>query len=153
MNIFILDKSPELAAQYQCDKHVVKMVLETAQILSTVASVNGLKTQYKPTHKNHPCTLWAGKSKANTEWLIQHGIGLAKEYTKRYGKIHKSSLVIADLARLQLASKLPDLGLTPFAQAMPDTYRDTDPVVAYRNYYKGDKAGIATWKTTAPDWW
>jgi hypothetical protein len=151
MNIFILDTDPTLAAQYACDKHVVKMVLETAQLLSTVAHVNGIEAQYKPTHKNHPCTLWAGKSKSNAEWLIAHGVALGKEYTRRYGKVHKSSLVIADLAALP--SALPDLGLTPFAQAMPDIYRNADPVVAYRKYYKTAKADIATWKTATPNWW
>jgi hypothetical protein len=152
MNIFVLDRNPDIAAQYACDKHVVKMVLETAQILSTVAHKLGLEAKYKPTHKNHPCTLWAGESKDNIEWLIKHGTALGKEYTKRYGKIHKSSLVINDLGKV-LPSALPSQGLTPFAQAMPDIYRTADPVEAYRAYYKNVKYSIATWKTETPPWW
>ena len=71
MNIFLLDLDPRLAAYQQCDKHVIKMTLETAQILSSASIINGGKGPYRLTHKNHPCTLWAAQTSDNYEWLIQ----------------------------------------------------------------------------------
>ena len=91
MNIFVLDVIPRIAAQYHCDKHVVKMILESTQILSTVIQKQFPNTElYKATHINHPCTIWAGNSKQNFQWLYNLTIALGHEYTKRYGKIHKS---------------------------------------------------------------
>jgi len=150
MNIFILDKDPTLAAQYQCDKHVVKMVLETAQLLCTVVSDLGADVPYKATHRKHPCTLWAAESRQNFEWLVEHGISLAEEYTLRYDREHKSEAVI------RLAAKhsrlLPDKGLTPWAQAMPDEYKAACAVEAYRAYYIGEKLHFAVWSLGSPYW-
>ena len=80
MNIFVLDASPLRAAEMHCDKHVPKMVLETAQIMSTVLNEKGLKGAYKSTHKNHPCTVWAGQSFANYMWTMALGMALGLEY-------------------------------------------------------------------------
>ena len=147
MNIFVLHTNPEKAAQMLCDKHVVKMILETAQILSTVA-----QRGYKPTHAKHPCTLWAKESIQNWNWLCEHGIAMGKEYTARYGKVHKSIDVIQDL--IDNPPDLPNKGLTPFAQAMPDDYKCNDAVSAYRKYYINDKKDIAVWKySETPDWY
>lgn len=143
MNIFVLDLDPIKAAQYQCDRHVVKMTLETAQILSTV-----LDGPYRPTHHNHPCVKWAGVSKENADWLITHGLALGEEYTFRYGKVHKSVEVIKSLS----PDKLVSLGLTPFAQAMPDQYRNPDVVKAYRDYYRGEKTWAMWTKRRKPEW-
>ena len=130
MNIFYLDEDPRLAAQFQCDKHVVKMVLESAQILSTVCKAEGV---YRPTHKNHPCTLWAGSHNGNYEWLIEHAFALVDEYRYRYGKEHASLRVIKicrDNRPLLLA------GESQPAQAMPENLRiPYKPVLAYRRYY------------------
>lgn len=143
MNIFAVDYDPVKAARMLCDKHVVKMVLETAQMLSTINS-----GPYKPTHKNHPCTLWAGDRVTNYLWLVEHGLALADEYTVRYGKVHKSQAVIEGLS---MPPALPD-GTTPFALAMPDEYKCDDPVESYRNYYMS-KAAFCTWKNTQPPDW
>jgi len=146
MNIFILDRDPVLAAQYQCDKHVVKMVLETAQIMSTISG-----GPYKPTHKNHPCVLWAEAELAHYDWLSRHGKALCTEYTRRYGKTHKSQAVIEHCA-LVVAYRLPPI--EEFVQCMPEQYRQEDPVEAYRAYYRGEKARFATWtKREQPFWW
>jgi len=146
MNIFILDRDPVLAAQYQCDKHVVKMVLETAQILSTI---NG--GPYKPTHKNHPCVLWAEKNPLNYQWLSRHAVALANEYTLRYGKRHKCQDIIEDLAVSYAYGNYPPAS---FVQCMPEQYRQEDPVEAYRAYYRSEKARFATWtKREQPFWW
>ena len=158
MNIFYLHHDPAVAAQAQCDKHVVKMVLETAQMLSAVIDRHGIQDSaaYRVTHRNHPCTIWAGDSRTNYEWLVCHGLALGAEYTKRYGKTHKSLAVIQALA--QHAPQLEDLGATCPAQAMPEMYRvPGDAVQAYRNYYSQCKAKVMpmTWRSPSapPSWW
>lgn len=156
MNIFVLHTNPVIAAQMQCDKHVVKMVLETAQMLSTIT--NG---PYKPTHVNHPCTLWAGKCVGNLYWLIDHGLALCSEYTKRYDKRHKCQDIIEDThftiednLHLLFPERMhDDLSLTPFAQCMPEQFRQENPVLAYRAYYHSKP--FAAWDKgrPAPSWW
>jgi hypothetical protein len=145
MNIFVLDLHPEIAAQMLFDKHIVKMALETAQILSTI---NG--GPYKPTHQKHPCTLWAGAFRDNYDWLVKHGIGICNEYTYRYGKTHKCEEIIY---ALQVPLNTLNSGESDFALAMPNEYKNADPVKAYREYYKS-KASFANWtKRPAPEWW
>jgi len=151
MNIFVLDESPSTSAQMQCDKHVVKMILETAQMLCTVAHSQGFDAPYRATHKNHPCTVWTGQSKQNWNWLIEHGLALCEEYTGRYGKIHKSQQHIEWCRSLDI--DLPQVGLLSFAQAMPSQYKNKCAVTAYRAYYRGEKATFATWKRNKPNWW
>ena len=154
MNIFILDNNPRLAAMQHCDKHVVKMILETAQMLSTVRSTMGLDHPYKPTHKNHPCTVWASQTQENYVWLWHLGYWLSQEYTHRYGKIHKSSQLLYD-GKLDPpdADLFGHQGLTPFAQAMPDCYKSDNPVDAYRSYYLGEKRHILSYtRREQPTW-
>ena len=163
MNIFILDKDPIISAQMQCDKHIVKMPLETAQMLCSVWHRYGLgdTVPYKEAHRNHPCTLWAGNDGANYQWLWRHGMELCFEYTRRYNKIHKCQQVIMNIS---LADTLlaPDFifdkmstEITPHPQCMPDEYKCDDPVLAYRKYYVNDKKDIAKWNKTRPmpDWY
>ena len=147
MNIFILDRDPELAAQMMFDKHVVKMALETAQILSTI---NG--GPYAPTHQNHPCILWAHAFRGNYDWLVKHGIALCNEYYYRYERHHKCEDVIYELEKPSPVLDIPE-GSTDFEQCMPDEYKQADPVLAYRAYYHS-KASFARWtKRNPPDWW
>ena len=80
MNIFVVDEDPEVAARQLCDKHVVKMILESAQMLCTVAHEHGFVAPYKKAHPKHPCTLWAGKSPENWSWLIAHGLAMPEQY-------------------------------------------------------------------------
>src|ERR1700756_168681 len=93
MNIFALDLSPVKSAEYACDKHVVKMIIETAQLLSTAIHIQVPRNEnyllYKTTHVHHPCSKWTRESRENFEWLVDYGIALSKEYTVRYGKYHK----------------------------------------------------------------
>ena len=151
MNIFVLDNDPDIAAQMMCDKHVVKMIVETAQILCTVVASFGYDTPYRPTHKNHPCTAWAGKNRANWGWLIDHGMALCDEYTERYGKIHKSQSVIEWCAMKHI--DLPSGSMTPFAICMPTKYIRQTAVESYREYYVGEKSSFAKWKLGSPSWW
>ena len=105
MNIFVLDYNPTRAAKMQCDKHVVKMALETAQLLCT--AFPGGTAPYKLTHFNHPCAIWCRESLKNYNWLIDHGIALCDEYQHRYGKTHKSKEVILWCKRNRKKVKFP----------------------------------------------
>lgn len=97
MNIFYTSNSPAACAQNLDDKRVVKMVLETAQILSAAAARHGVSTTYRPTHTKHPSVLWAGENRANYQWTLNAFICLAGEYSYRYYKIHKSMLLFEEL--------------------------------------------------------
>lgn len=137
MNLFYLDRDPVEAARMQCDKHVVKMILETAQMLSTAhIELDGQQVAYKSTHKNHPSTVWVRSSAAAYEWAYKHMMALGREYTKRYGKVHKT---IAEHA--EMLSQLPDAlvhCVKPFdvpPQCMYDECRRDDTVLAYQLYY------------------
>lgn len=152
MNIFVLDYDTRLCAESHIDRHVVKMPLETAQLLSSAVNYyEDAEGLYRSTHINHPCSIWTRSSRANFIWLAELGMELCAEYSKRYGKVHASSAII--LRAIDYANYIPAGGLTEFAQAMPPEYKDKDAVTAYRNYYIGEKAHIATWKTNKPSWW
>ena len=149
MNIFVLDNDIQKCVQYTVNRHVVKMVLETAQLLCSPFE----KAPYKRTHYNHPCAVWSRSSKENYKWLIEYGLALSSEYTYRYEKVHKSSEVIKWCKDNVDLLDLEDKGLTLFAQAMPEEYRHSDPVIAYRMYYIHDKQHIAHWKKRDIPWW
>lgn len=150
MNIFVLDADPALAAQYQCDKHVVKMILETAQLLCSVFE-NGL-APYRKTHYNHPCSKWARASGANFDWLVEHALALSDEYELRYGRVHKSREVI-EWCRDNKPQMTGDI--TPFPLAMPDEYKTDNVVDSYRLYYIKEKGHFAKWNKNRkpPIWW
>ena len=148
MNIFYLSTCPIESAQMQCDKHVVKMILETAQLLSTALHSWSFEAPYKPTHKNHPSAVWARKSEQNFSWLSKHFEALCEEYTRRYNRIHKSSQHSAYFTALADYTKAS----TP-PQCMPDDCKQPDTVQAYRQYYRIHKAYMAKWKlNNTPKW-
>ena len=152
MNIFVLSRDPVEAARWQCNKHVIKMILETAQLLSAAHPSD--VAPYKHTHVNHPCSKWTRASLDNYRWLVEHGIALCSEYTNRYNKSHKTETVMKWLRANE--PDLPKIGLTPFALAIKDAqYWHEDPVQAYRAYYIGEKARFAEWapRAHAPSWW
>jgi len=152
VNIFVLDTDVQKCAEYHADQHVVKMILESAQMLCTVLNENGVQAPYKSTHVHHPCTIWAGASLANWTWLRSLALSLNDEYRYRFDRQrdHRSAIV----ARKLPLPPIKDAGLTEFAQAMPDAYKvPGDAVSAYRQFYIAEKAGFATWtKRTVPDW-
>lgn len=149
MNIFAVDYDPVKAARMLCDKHVVKMVLETAQMLSDLNH-----GPYKLSHKNNPCTLWAGNRVTNYLWLVEHGLALADEYTVRYGRVHKSQEVIEHLAIPPCSLPYNSLeGISPFVLVMPDKYKSDDPIESYRNFYYHTKRHFCKWKNTQPPDW
>lgn len=151
MNIFFLHLDPRTCAQYHLDKHVVKMILESCQLLCTAHWVhpNGTYTPpYKITHKNHPSAIWTRASLSNYLWLCKLALELCSEYTFRYGKIHKCQPIAEEL--LQHYPQIQDIGFTTPALAMPDTYKCVDAVESYRAYYLFEKTKILTWKKRSP---
>ena len=151
MNIFILDYNPKKCAEYHANSHVVKMVLETSQILCGVHWVQGGEAPYKLSHRNHPCSIWARESLSNYLYLCELGLELCKEYTYRYGKRHKSQ----DVIEWCLINKpnIADKEFTEPARAMPDEYKSNCVVESYRSYYMGEKSKIAVWKNReTPEW-
>jgi hypothetical protein len=176
MNIFYLDKNPEQAAQLQHDKHVVKMIIEIAQLLCTAhrfldgemyidKTATGRKIKrwkldnelndvlYLATHINHPSAIWARQTKGNYAWLYRHFIALCDEYTYRYGKVH-----LTDTKLRRALAKVPEnidfTGVvTKMPQAMPDVYKTEDSVQAYKNYYIAEKKNQSRYtKRDTPAW-
>lgn len=157
MNVFYLDECPRQAAACLVDKHVVKMPIECAQLLSTAHrmldgtdEIDGI-TLYKATHKNHPSAIWARSSLKNYQWLFDHYVSICCEYNARYGKNHKSGNLRWALA---FAPKsIPVNSFEPPPQVMPDQYKSNNTISSYRSYYKSEKGHIAKWSNTnRPQW-
>jgi hypothetical protein len=159
MNIFYLDPSPTISAIYQPDKMLVKMVLESAQMLSTAHRVlDGEEKSdelnlYKKTHENHPCNVWVRESGGNYLWLYYHFIALGNEYQYRYDKEHKS---ISSLSKslYNLPDNIVGHEMTPHKLCMPDEYKTNDLVRSYRNFVIATK-DYAKWENgrKRPTWW
>jgi hypothetical protein len=157
MNIFFLHLLPEICAQMHLDKHVIKMILETAQLLSSAHYMTNCSVytpKYKLTHQKHPSSIWTRESVENYRWLSRLGLELCKEYTYRYGKVHKCQSELE-----LLALNIPELPIFPFSpplQAMPDMYKSGDckekertidnTIESYRAYYFFAKTKILSWK-------
>lgn len=151
MNIFALSMDVFEAARWHLDKHIVKMPLETAQMMCTSLNKIGVETPYLPVHQKHPCTIWAGISQENFRWLGNLGLALCDEYTYRYGKVHKCESIIKFC--LEKTFHFDDLGMTNFAQAMPDEYKCDNSVLAYRNFYNFGKRHLHKWTgRSVPEW-
>jgi hypothetical protein len=156
MNIFRLHDDPVICAQMHTNSHCVKMITEHAQLMSTAHHVAGskldLNTIYKRSHQNHPSAIWARESKSNYRWLHAMTTALCKEYTHRYGKVHKVESA-GYLARLRTPPEIVDIGPTTQRLAMPEGVRCSNPVVAYRNYYVRHKSHLFVWRERdMPEW-
>lgn len=143
MNIFYLHYKQKKCARYHVDRHVVKMILETCQLLCTAIWLSGGTAHCKPTHQNHPSAVWARTNKNNWLWLKGLGLALCREYTFRYNKVHSLQSVLEELQ----VPDLPDEDFFPPPQAMPDMYKDEDAIKAYRNYYIHGKIHLHHHKT------
>ena len=152
MNLFYLDKDFEKCAQYHADKHM-KMLLEATQLICTTFHLQDINAPYRKTHQNHPSAIWTRQSKENFEWVINYADALAREYTFRYGKRHKSTDILAWAQLRKNSLVFRDRGLTPFALAMPDEFKTSCPIESYRNYYREEKRHLHFWKNRPiPDW-
>jgi len=181
MNVFVLSKCPDEAAQMMCDKHIPKMIVEAAQMLSTAhrmldgysekrPSKSGKRminywvhnnsnldgVLYNAVHHYHPCTVWTMASKANYEWHYKHFLALCSEFEYRFNKQHLTYTKLRDVLK-DTPSGIPNDTITEFPQAMkayPECMVEGDPVQAYRNYYHRSKH-FAKWEKgrAAPSWW
>lgn len=136
MNLFILDEDFAKNAQYHSNTHF-KLIIESAQMASTAHWENNSKAPYKPTHKNHPVNVWVRQSILNYNWCCLYGLALCKEYSYRFNKKYKTEEILEWLKNNP--PEIPNIGLTPFYLAIPDQYKQIDPVESYRQYYINDK--------------
>lgn len=152
----MLDYNVEDCAKAHCDKHVSKMILESAQLLCTAVNVRSGKqvSPYKTTHVNHPCSKWVRESRTNAIYLYRLMAQLNQEYHFRYGKQHLSYVKLEEAKIFILLLKyLPQGEFTLPPKAMPDEYKTDTVVESYRNYYREGKTHLHTWtKRGAPAW-
>ena len=159
MNIFILDYDIKKNAEYHCDKHIVKMITESCQMISTAIkfTVKGNHPDflYKVTHINHPCNKWTRESWNNLNYHLRLAKALYDEYQFRYNKAdkHIRNKKIIDYGLKHLSSVIGNEITSPFPQAMPDKYRTEDTVTAYRRYYIGEKLKFAKWTKRHRPYW
>jgi hypothetical protein len=170
MNIFAIDKSPIKSGRQLCDKHCVKQILESFQMLGSAVIRHGAAPEQMPLtskgtplkggYKHHPSTRWAGDTYSNFVWLCSHAIEMSNEYTRRYNKTHACRKGIYHL--LNMGQRfIPSGELTPFSVAIADEmecrkiegFDKLHPVTQYRLYYKLDKSHLATWKQNKPNWY
>jgi hypothetical protein len=176
VNIFFVDRCPKVAAEYSVDRHCVKMILESAQLLSTAHRVlDGVATQgkspsgrsqkqwtlndsreyvlYKATHINHPSAVWCRESVQNYNWLVEHFFALCAEYTRRYNKTHKCAGEISYMLQSP-PNNLKKYNWTEMPCCMPKEYIiSNDAVENYRQYYRIGKKALHSWKKRAAPIW
>lgn len=176
MNVFYLDSNVTTCAQYHCDKHVVKMIIEYAQLMSTAHRVldgeeyvgkskMGRRVKrwklsdptmeqivYKACHVNHPSGVWTRASKNNYIWLYDMWYELCHEYTYRYGRTHATYEKLVDFLKTP-PKNIPNIPMTVVPQAMPDSCKMPLPIDGYRKYYSTEKKSFAKWtKREIPEW-
>ena len=149
MNIFYLDRNPAECAKLHCDKHVVKMILEYAQLLSTAHNmIDGESDKrYKTTHKNHPSAVWVRQSIEHYGYVKDLLNALGDEYEHRYGKVHKTIATVSPYLQLPPKGMRMDSGWVEPPQCMPDHCKQSNAIKGYMVYYKTEKAYMATWKS------
>ena len=177
MNIFYVDSDPEVAARNMVDKHVVKMILETAQLLSTAHRVidgeeyvgqsqSGRKAKrwrlsgnvdaimYAATHINHPSAVWVRENSANYAWLYDHLLALGREYTHRYGRTHLTIDKLKDILEDAPENIEQSNVMTKMPSCMDKQYIvSLDPITNYRNYYNYGKTDLLRWSNRPPPQW
>ncbi len=163
MNIFYLDHNPALCAQYHTDKHVVKMILESAQMLCTAlnTTLDGQVTPYRSTHVNHPCSIWVRENFHNWLWLYHLMLELEQEWQYRWehSKRHKSVEAVQSIQvdgyRVEDIAYhfLPEGNHTYPPLAMPEHCKLVDVILSYREYYRTEKQDLHKWtKRDQPSW-
>lgn len=157
MNIFVLDTDPKIAAQYHCDKHCNTMLKESCQMLSTSIKCKTPFVDdriYKMTHVNHPATIWARTSKQNFIWLTQLADELLNQFKLRYKNDHHKCSEILDNCK-KYDYLFDDIGLTPFAQCMPEQFMSDDAVYSYRLFVTAAKSRFFKFDklNNEPEWY
>ena len=168
MNIFYLDTDPVKSAELHCDKHVVKMIIEYAQLMSTAHRVldgdlyedrtannrrikrwrlnnsNMENVLYKASHINHPSNIWIRSSDSHYQFVYDMFVALCNEYTHRYGKTHLTEEKLKDILQ-HLPNNIASEDFVDPPQAMPDDVKTHDAIDAYQNYYRVYKKAFAKW--------
>jgi len=157
MNIFYTHRLPHKCAQEHCDKHVVKMILEYAQLLSTAHHViDGIYARpdiYAKTHTNHPSAVWVRQSVEHYGYVRDLMMALGDEYFHRYGKVHKTIREVAPALMLPPYGMAMNDGWTQPPQCMPDEYKSQITEVSYQRYIRYEKGHFAKWTNReAPSW-
>lgn len=155
MNVFLLDSDIQKAVRYMCDRHIVKMPVESAQMLCTAHQYYGSyhPSFYGISHLHHPWTIWTRRTNSNYQWHFQLFMLMCQEYRRRFHRVHEVDWLLTDA--LSQPPELIALGdLTEFPLTMPVEYRQSDPVQSYRDFYIGHKLYFARWRYPGitPDW-
>jgi hypothetical protein len=177
MNIFYVNSDPEVAARSMVDRHVVKMIIETAQLLSTAHRVidgeeyvgqtqtgrkakrwrlsgNADAIMYAATHINHPSAVWVRENSANYNWLYDHLLALGREYTHRYGRTHLTIDKLKDILKDAPENIEQSRVMTKMPSCMDKQYIvSLDPIINYRNYYNYGKTDLLRWSNRPPPQW
>lgn len=155
MNIFFLDTCPFKAGKEHCDKHIVKMILEYGQMLSTAHRIldnNNHPLLYKKAFINHPMTIWVRQSFHHYIYLYNLWTECLHEYRRRYAKVHKAEEMMILLSKCPKNLK-SEIWQNP-PQCMPEIYKRKNYIAGYRAFYLGEKSRFAKWKTTKiPTWY
>lgn len=153
MNIFYLDDNPVICAQYHCDIHCNKMLIESVQLLSNTLNFYGYIAPYKMTHKNHPCSVWVRTSLDNYQWLWHLANSLGLEFLARYKHTHKCFNILQTDIPI-IIKELPKIGITKRPNCTP--YKEMPNILgAYRRYYIKEKSKFAKWNklNNVPEWY
>jgi hypothetical protein len=140
VNIFATSNCPIESAKFLDDKRCQKMVLESAQLLSTALRVNGYKGDdvYKIAHLNHPSSKWTRATQGNYKWLLEHFRALCNEYNRRTGKVHASSKLLpifeANAGLIPIGEKMPFSNNARNLTKGVDFTHETDTIKAYQLY-------------------
>lgn len=177
MNIFFLSLSVRRCAKYHCDKHVVKMILESCQLLWSafhLTGINDWQTRvpenikiYRVTHKNHPMAIWVRTNPGNFTWLARLSNQLCKEYARRYGRVHSCQSMAkwflnnvpkcdsTDVAKRETvySTQCYPRGCTPPPLCMPDHCKSGNLVLSYRKCYRMEKKEFAEWRYSETPYW
>ena len=158
MNIFAIEGNEETgevdwikSAKSQDNMRVVKMILESCQILSTVLNEQGVKAPYRSFNPKHPSCKWAAASSANFENLMRHCASMIEEYEERFGKNHKCKAVLVRIKELYKPERFEKADPTPLLLAMPEYFRSDNVVKSYRKYY-ASKPNMRYPENKIPDW-
>ena len=157
MNIFAIERNGlgEIdwvqSARSQDNYRVVKMILESCQILSTVLNEQGIRAPYRSFNPKHPSCLWAAESSDNFANLIEHCGAMIEEYSSRFGKRHKCKAVLDKIINLYDPARFPTSDPTPLRMAMPNEFKSDDIVESYRRFY-ASKPKVRYPKNKIPSW-
>ena len=142
MNIFAIEGNVSTgevdwiaSGKSQDNYRVVKMILESCQILSTALNQQGLSAPYRSFNPKHPSCLWAAESSANFENLVKHTRAMLEEYTERFGKVHKCEQVLSKIVSMYDSRRFPTNRPTTLRMAMPEHFKSDNVVLSYRKYY------------------